>query len=81
MTTHRQSNDEQERITLDLIRKCVNERGYPPSQQEIATAVGAAAKSTGNRVIARLIAKGLIDKAPGTSRGITVRMVADTEVV
>lgn len=69
---------------LRYIRDTVRMRGYPPSQREIAAAVGWASASDANATLRTLEARGLLRLAPGIPRGITITdagMVALTEPV
>lgn len=78
--TDRRSTEARSLVALDFIRDHIRRVGYPPSRQEIADAAGLASKDGGQRLIDHLVAKGLIERAPGIPRGIRiVRGVADTE--
>lgn len=64
--------DSDEVIALRLIRDSLSERGYPPSQREIASACGWASPSQGHNLTKLLQARGLLDVAPGIPRGLRV---------
>lgn len=94
MGAHRTArhDDPDEVIALRLIRDSLTDRGYPPSQREIAAACGWASPSQGHNLTKLLQARGLLDVAPGIPRGLRVtqqgleyitgaKMVADTETV
>ena len=55
---------------LEYIKKCVNEKGYPPSVREIGAAVGLTSSSTVHGHLQRLEAKGYIRRDPSKPRAI-----------
>lgn len=65
-------DDPDEMIALKLIRDSLSERGYPPSQREIAKACGWASPSQGHNLTKLLQARGLLDVTPGIPRGLRV---------
>lgn len=76
--------EETARIALRLIHESVVERGFPPSQREIADACGWSSPSNANNLIRLLEARGLVRVATGVSRGLQITeagMVAMTETV
>lgn len=75
-------HEQEEQAALDYIEVCVSARGVPPSVRELASERGYASAETALKVLRRLEAKGLIERLPGTARGIIIKgspMVADTE--
>lgn len=75
-----------ELIALRTIRDSLNERGYPPSQREIARACGWASPSGANNLIRLMEAHGLIQVAPGIPRGLRItadgiHMVTGTKMI
>lgn len=71
-------------VALKYIRESVDERGYPPSQRELAAACGWSSPSQANNLIRLMEARGLIVTAPGIPRGLKITaagMVAATEAV
>lgn len=59
-------------MILDVIRKNVREKGYPPSVREIGEAVGLASSSTVHGHLERLEAQGLLRRDPTKPRAIEV---------
>lgn len=57
---------------LDFIRSHQKEHGYPPTMQEIGTAVGLASLSSVSYQLKKLEAMGKIQRGPGRSRAITI---------
>lgn len=57
---------------LDYIKQEVNEKGYPPSIREIASAVGLASSGTVHGHLDRLEKKGLIRRDPTKPRAIQI---------
>lgn len=55
---------------LNYIRKCVQEKGYPPSVREIGLAVGLASSSTVHGHLERLQSKGFLRRDPTKPRAI-----------
>lgn len=75
-----------ELLALQTIHKSLEDRGFPPSQREIAAVCGWRSPSQANNLLRLMEAKGLIDLAPGIPRGLRVtvvgaKMVADTVAV
>lgn len=67
----------QQRI-LDVIRRALTERGYPPSVREIGDAVGLTSSSSVAHQLGVLEARGWIRRDPGTARGLTVLDSSDS---
>lgn len=57
---------------LRYIKHCVETRGYPPSQREIATACGWAGASSAHNLLKIMEARGYIAIATGVPRGLTI---------
>lgn len=75
-------NDQQTADAMKFISEHIRTEGYPPSRRQIADAAGFKSVSDGQRIIADLVAKGLIQVYPGVARGIRVVVgVADVEAV
>lgn len=68
----RRSQVDSERLALNAIVDAIAERGYPPSQRELAVACGWSAASSANNLVRLLEAKGLLEVAPGVSRGLRI---------
>lgn len=70
---------------LDVLRRSLAERGFPPSVREIAAEVGLASPSTVKHHLDALERKGLIQRLPGTPRALDLRIsdeadsLADTD--
>jgi repressor LexA len=64
--THRQ------RRVLEVIRDCVERRGYPPSMREIGEAVGLTSPSSVAHQLATLERKGFLRRDPNRPRAIEV---------
>jgi SOS-response transcriptional repressor LexA len=62
--------DRQDEV-LDFIRAYSARMKYPPSRREIATAMGMSV-STVQLIMKELIEQGLIEVAPGISRGVVI---------
>jgi repressor LexA len=76
----KQLNDKQKKI-LELINRQVKERGYPPSVREICRELRYKSTSTVHAHLKKLEDEGLLQKAPGTPRGLKVvgSQVQDTD--
>lgn len=61
-----------QQMIFDYIKSEVQEKGYPPSVREIATAVGLASSSTVHGHLARLEGKGYIRRDPTKPRAIEI---------
>lgn len=61
-----------EREIITIIKQSQDERGFAPSQREIATGCGLASPASTNANIKLLEAKGLIRTQPGISRAIVI---------
>ena len=57
---------------LDLIKRCIEETGYPPTRAEIAKACGFKSANAAEDHLKALARKGAIEMVPGASRGIRV---------
>lgn len=55
---------------LDLIRKHLDDTGYPPTRAEIAEALGFKSANAAEEHLKALARKGAIEMVPGASRGI-----------
>ncbi|MCS6762735.1 MAG: transcriptional repressor LexA [Candidatus Protistobacter heckmanni] len=64
--------DRQQQI-LDLIRDAIAYTGFPPTRAEIAQRLGFASANAAEAHLRALAKKGVIDLAPGVSRGIRLR--------
>lgn len=77
-TTGHRSYDESGIIVLRFIERCVRERGYPPSRQEIAEELELQSKGSTQPIMDRLVDKGLLRVATGDHRART-RAITITE--
>lgn len=68
------------RAVLDMIRTCVEERGYPPSIREIGEAVGLTSPSSVAHQLRVLERKGLLRKDPNRPRALVVADAGETGV-
>ncbi|MBL3554862.1 MULTISPECIES: transcriptional repressor LexA [Marinobacter] len=55
---------------LEIIRRSVDETGYPPTRAEIATELGFRSANAAEEHLRALARKGAIEMVPGASRGI-----------
>lgn len=55
---------------LDLIKRHIDETGYPPTRAEIATMLGFRSANAAEEHLKALARKGAIEMVPGASRGI-----------
>jgi len=55
---------------LELIRRHIQETGYPPTRADIATELGFRSPNAAEEHLKALARKGAIEMIPGTSRGI-----------
>jgi repressor LexA len=55
---------------LDLIRKHIQDTGYPPTRADIAQTLGFRSPNAAEEHLKALARKGAIEMVPGTSRGI-----------
>lgn len=60
----------------DLIRRAIDQTGFPPTRAEIATQLGFRSANAAEDHLQALARKGVIELVPGASRGI--RVVAET---
>lgn len=58
------------RLTLEAIRKSIQEKGFPPTIRELQAATGAKSTATVHYVLRKLEERGVIRKDPRLSRGI-----------
>lgn len=61
-----------QRLILEHIRTCVNDRGYPPSMREIGEAVGLTSTSSVTHQLMALEAKGFLRRDPHRPRAMEV---------
>ncbi|MBD5788122.1 transcriptional repressor LexA [Cellulosimicrobium terreum] len=61
-----------QRLVLDTIRACVEQRGYPPSMREIGEAVGLTSPSSVKHQLTTLERKGYLRRDPNRPRAIEV---------
>ncbi|MBM7367692.1 repressor LexA [Gordonia hydrophobica] len=64
---------QRQRDVLDVIRKSVRERGYPPSIREIGEAVGLTSTSSVAHQLRTLERRGLLKRDPHRPRAVNVR--------
>lgn len=64
--------DERKQEIVDFIRKCLSERGYPPSLREIGDAVGLSSPSSVKHQLDALERAGLIRRDPRRPRAMEV---------
>jgi repressor LexA len=62
-----------EKIILEIIKKCIHNKGYPPSVREIGQAAGLKSSSTVHYYLKRLEEKGLIRRDPTKPRALELR--------
>lgn len=55
---------------LDIVKRHLDETGYPPTRAEIATELGFRSANSAEEHLRALARKGAIEMVPGTSRGI-----------
>ena len=60
---------------LDIIRRYLDETGYPPTRAEIAAELGFRSANAAEEHLKALARKGVIEILPGMSRGI--RLIGD----
>ena len=58
---------------LDVIKRNIDEKGFPPSIREIAEEVGLKSTSTVAGHLTRLERKGYIKRVPGSPRAISIQ--------
>ncbi|OLT46854.1 transcriptional repressor LexA [Cellulosimicrobium sp. CUA-896] len=61
-----------QRLVLETIRSCVEQRGYPPSMREIGEAVGLTSPSSVKHQLTTLERKGFLRRDPNRPRAIEV---------
>ncbi len=54
---------------LDIVKRYLDETGYPPTRAEIATELGFRSANSAEEHLRALARKGAIEMVPGTSRG------------
>lgn len=72
----------QERAMLRYISVFLAAHGYPPTRRELRTSINVQSTSDAQACLERLVAKGLVQVAPGVARGIRITatgMIADTD--
>src|SRR5471030_109523 len=57
---------------FDLIRRAIERTGFPPTRAEIAAELGFSSANAAEEHLRALARKGVIELAPGASRGIRV---------
>lgn len=62
---------------LDVIRRSVEERGYPPTMREIAQAAGLASPSSVKYQLGELEAKGFIRRDPSRGRAVEIKEITE----
>ncbi len=62
---------------LEIIRRSVDETGYPPTRAEIAAELGFRSANAAEEHLRALARKGAIEMVPGASRGIRLPEVAE----
>lgn len=62
---------------LEVIRRSVEERGYPPTMREIAQAAGLASPSSVKYQLGELEAKGFIRRDPSRGRAVEIKEIAE----
>jgi repressor LexA len=65
---------------LEVIRKSVEERGYPPTMREIAQAAGLASPSSVKYQLGELEAKGFIRRDPSRGRAVEIKEISESGV-
>ncbi|HYW92731.1 MAG TPA: transcriptional repressor LexA [Gammaproteobacteria bacterium] len=67
-----------QQAVLDLIRRHIEDSGFPPTRAEIAAALGFRSANAAEQHLRALARKGAIELLPGSSRGIRLRGGQDT---
>jgi repressor LexA len=62
---------------LELIRRYINDTGYPPTRADIAAELGFKSANAAEEHLKALARKGAIEMIPGTSRGIRIPDLMD----
>lgn len=62
---------------LEVIRRSVEERGYPPTMREIAQAAGLASPSSVKYQLGELEAKGFIRRDPSRGRAVEIKGISE----
>ncbi|MCB7137757.1 transcriptional repressor LexA [Cellulosimicrobium marinum] len=70
-----------QRLVLETIRSCVDQRGYPPSMREIGEAVGLTSPSSVKHQLTTLERKGFLRRDPNRPRAIEVVQPDDSRTV
>jgi repressor LexA len=66
---------------LDLIRRHIQDTGYPPTRADIATELGFKSPNAAEEHLKALARKGAIEMVPGTSRGIRLPETSGLPIV
>jgi len=66
---------------LDLIRRHIQDTGYPPTRANIATELGFKSPNAAEEHLKALARKGAIEMVPGTSRGIRLPETSGLPIV
>ena len=62
---------------LELIRRHINDTGYPPTRADIASELGFKSPNAAEEHLKALARKGAIEMIPGASRGIRIPDMID----
>ena len=65
---------------LSLIQQHIADTGFPPTRAEIATQLGFRSPNAAEEHLKALARKGMIELASGSSRGIRLRRLPDSEL-
>lgn len=69
---------QRQQAILEVIRRSVEERGYPPTMREIAQAAGLASPSSVKYQLGELEAKGFIRRDPSRGRAVEIKEIAES---
>ena len=62
---------------FDLVRQAIERTGYPPTRAELAAELGFSSANAAEEHLRALARKGVIELAPGASRGIRLKLSAE----
>ncbi len=68
---------QRQQAILEVIRRSVEERGYPPTMREIAQAAGLASPSSVKYQLGELEAKGFIRRDPSRGRAVEIKEISE----
>lgn len=71
-TRRRKTLSDKQLAILDMIRRCVSQRGYPPSMREIGDAVGLASLSSVTHQLHQLELAGYLRRDPNRPRALEI---------